>query len=160
MTTIAWDGKTLAGDGLSTNNYVIVERNAVKVHKMIGHNFMALFGIAGSAEKSAAFKKSISKIMKADSIDNAIDFLDIDAKCDDLGVILVFKAGTEKPRLFKVEKAIIPIESFEITKAIGCGIEFALAAMDHGKTAREAVEYAATRNVYTGGLITVVDFES
>ena len=41
--------------------------------------------------------------------------------------------------------------------AIGSGGDFALAAMDFGKDAREAVEYAATRNVFTGGRITVFD---
>ncbi len=39
--------------------------------------------------------------------------------------------------------------------ATGSGGDFALAAMDLGKTAREAVEYAATRNCKTGGLVTV-----
>lgn len=41
--------------------------------------------------------------------------------------------------------------------AIGSGGDFALAAMDFGKDAKEAVEYAATRNVFTGGRITVFD---
>ena len=34
---------------------------------------------------------------------------------------------------------------------IGSGCEFALAACDLGKTAVEAVEYASTRDVFTGG---------
>lgn len=40
--------------------------------------------------------------------------------------------------------------------AIGSGRDFALAAMDMGATAREAVEAAAKRDVYTGGTIRTV----
>ncbi len=43
--------------------------------------------------------------------------------------------------------------------AIGSGWEFALAAMDFGKCAKSAVEYAATRDSSTGGNITVVRVE-
>ncbi len=39
--------------------------------------------------------------------------------------------------------------------AMGSGREFTLAAMDFGKSAKEAVKYAMTRDVYTGGRIRV-----
>lgn len=38
---------------------------------------------------------------------------------------------------------------------IGSGGDFALAAMDFGCSAKEAVKYASTRNMHTGGKITV-----
>jgi len=38
---------------------------------------------------------------------------------------------------------------------IGSGGEYATGAMDHGKSAKEAVKYAMTRDVYTGGRIRV-----
>ena len=44
--------------------------------------------------------------------------------------------------------------------ANGSGHKFALAALDHGKTAEEAVGYAATRCVYTGGAVQVINVES
>ena len=44
--------------------------------------------------------------------------------------------------------------------AIGSGSSFALAALDHGKTAKQAVEYAAKRDPFTGGKITVFDVET
>ena len=37
--------------------------------------------------------------------------------------------------------------------ALGSGAYFAMAAMDHGKSAKEAIEYAATRDTSTGGKI-------
>lgn len=39
--------------------------------------------------------------------------------------------------------------------SIGCGCDFALAAMDFGKSAKDAVKYAMTRDVYTGGRVRV-----
>lgn len=44
--------------------------------------------------------------------------------------------------------------------AQGCGHTFAIAAMDHGKSAKEAVEYAITRDIYTGGKVQVIDVKT
>lgn len=41
--------------------------------------------------------------------------------------------------------------------AMGSGSNFAIAALDFGKTAKEAVNYAKTRDVYTGGRVRVFD---
>ena len=46
------------------------------------------------------------------------------------------------------------------SRCIGSGGSFALAGLDHGKSAKEAVEYAATRDCYTGGKVHVYDIES
>ncbi|MCK5886915.1 MAG: hypothetical protein KAG70_10535, partial [Alcanivorax sp.] len=42
---------------------------------------------------------------------------------------------------------------------MGSGGLFAMAALDHGKSVREAVEYAITRDSGSGGKITVFDVE-
>lgn len=39
--------------------------------------------------------------------------------------------------------------------AIGSGERFAISAMDHGKSAQDAVEYAMKRDVFTGGVVKV-----
>jgi len=39
--------------------------------------------------------------------------------------------------------------------AIGSGEDFAIAAMDFGRTAKEAVQYTKTRDAYTGGAVRV-----
>lgn len=44
--------------------------------------------------------------------------------------------------------------------AVGSGQSFALAALDFSKTAKESVEYAMTRDIYTGGKVHVYDIES
>ena len=43
--------------------------------------------------------------------------------------------------------------------AIGSGWQFALSAMDFGRSAKEAVEYAATRDSCTGGKISTLRVE-
>lgn len=43
------------------------------------------------------------------------------------------------------------------SSTLGSGGKFATAAMDHGKSAKEAIEYAKTRCVYTGGKVHVFD---
>ena len=44
--------------------------------------------------------------------------------------------------------------------AIGSGRAFALAAMDHGKSAETAIRYAMTRDCKTGGSVHVLDVKS
>lgn len=43
--------------------------------------------------------------------------------------------------------------------AQGSGYKFALAALDFGKTAKEAVEYAITKDCYTGGKVRVFNLD-
>lgn len=46
------------------------------------------------------------------------------------------------------------------SRAIGSGCQFAMAALDFGKSVKDAVKYAATRDIYTGGKIRVYDIAS
>lgn len=46
------------------------------------------------------------------------------------------------------------------SRAIGTGFQFAISALDHGKTAKESVEYAATKDYCTGGKVHVYDIAS
>src|SRR5687767_2969429 len=50
----------------------------------------------------------------------------------------------------KIFKCPVELDKYE---AMGSGEQFALAAMDFGKSAKEAVKYAATRDAGTGGKI-------
>lgn len=45
------------------------------------------------------------------------------------------------------------------SSAVGSGFEFAIAALDMGKTTYEAVKYAATRDSYTGGKIRIYNIK-
>lgn len=50
-------------------------------------------------------------------------------------------------------------EKIDYSISKGSGSDFALALIDMGKTAKEAVEYAMTRDIYTGGKVNVYDIE-
>lgn len=52
---------------------------------------------------------------------------------------------------------VYKIQELEMSEGVGSGGRFALSALDFGKTAKEAVEYAMTRDVYTGGKVHVYD---
>ena len=65
---------------------------------------------------------------------------------------MAYSLFVEEERIFKSE--------INYNDAFGSGFRFALAAMDHGKSAKEAIEYAMTRDIYTGGNIQVIDVES
>lgn len=55
---------------------------------------------------------------------------------------------------FKIIKT--PIEK-DMPDALGTGERFAIAAMDLGMTAKQAVEYAIKRDIYTGGKVNTFD---
>lgn len=64
----------------------------------------------------------------------------------------IFYCGvTENHELWK--------EEVTTNQAIGSGWKFALAAMDFGQSAKDAVKYASTRCIYTGGRIRVFNIE-
>lgn len=159
MTTLAWDGKTLAGDGLTTIDTTVIRSDVKKVHKIDGRDVSALVGWCGENQEAEKLLDIMRISIKGDSIDSVMEQFDKNAVLwNDLSALIIWSCKNVQ-RLFKIDSKCKPFE-YPIDKptAIGCGFQFALAAMDHGKTAPEAVAYAATRNVYTGGLITVVDF--
>ena len=79
---------------------------------------------------------------KVDPIPDCSAFLITDGKC--------YYVGVNNDRY---------CEYFELpfNEGKGSGGEFALAAMDFGKNAKEAVEYAITRDIYSGGEVRVFD---
>jgi len=94
---------------------------------------------------SAADIKDLCKLKHNDKVDPIPDcsaFLIADGKCYD---VIVNNDGY--------------CEHFELSfnEANGSGMQLALAAMDFGKNAKEAVEYAMIRDIYSGGKVRVFD---
>lgn len=50
-------------------------------------------------------------------------------------------------------------QALEDSDAVGSGQQFALSALDFGKSAKDAVKYAATRDIYTGGKVHLYDIK-
>ena len=59
--------------------------------------------------------------------------------------------------LLGIDEGIAWESVIENSDSLGSGGLFALASLDHGKTVRQAVEYACTRDIYSGGKIRVYD---
>jgi ATP-dependent protease HslVU (ClpYQ) peptidase subunit len=136
MTTIAWDGKTLAGDKQTTmgNTPVLT----TKVFSLGG----VLIGACGNTCDCQAFVK-----WAKEGSDDRPDFTDFTG-------MVIHPDGTIN--LYDEEPNIT---TFSRDKwAIGSGARFALGAMAHGATAAEAVEIASQLDVYTGLGIDTVSF--
>lgn len=51
------------------------------------------------------------------------------------------------------------IDEVTFSRADGSGEKFAIAAMDFGCSAKDAVKYAMTRDIYTGGKVKVINLK-
>jgi 20S proteasome alpha/beta subunit len=148
MTTIAYDGKSLASDSRSTMGSMIYEEDAQKIYPNVGP--FAVLGIAGDFQAAM------------DVIDMIKDFSQIEhirgISSEDIGNVSLI-AMTHDGRLWSYAGD----KSCELRTdrpfATGSGGEYALAAMDLGKTAEEAVLYASTRDIYTNNITQVAHIQ-
>lgn len=141
MTTIAYDGRYIAADGRSTIGSLIVSDIVDKFY-VRGNR---IFALCGSSEFIPVF------------VDEFVAYKEVSHTHANEGGFL-FEEGKvfsvfidEDTKLFRKN-----ITDGEIW-AEGSGRDFALAAMDLGKSAIDAVRYAATRNTGTGGAIRCFD---
>ncbi len=142
MTTIVYDHKArqIAVDSRTTADGVLISDKAKK-YRHDGDLIWFLCGDSCDHEKLIAASKG-----------------DFNESCDELGSNAffvkdgkVFICGFTEGKFWSHE--------IECSRAIGSGYQFGLAAIDHGKTAKESVQYAATRDIYTGGDVHVFDVE-
>jgi len=139
MTTISYNhhDKQIAVDSRVVSNGLVRSDSFDKTVK----NEFGLWIFCGSA----ADTKDLCVLKHNDKVDPLPDcsaFLIAHGKCYD---VIVNNDGY--------------CEYFELSfnEAKGSGTELALAAMDFGKSAKEAVEYAMTRDIYSGGEVRVFD---
>jgi len=140
MTTIAFDGQSLAADGRVMSGDMIVTNTATKIFK---HGTKL---IAGSG--SPAHIKQFFDWYKYQQNSN---YKDIDINvivCDILTGIAYF---------YDSDGFVGPIDD---TLALGSGREYAAGAISQGATARQAVEIASKFDPYTGGKIEVYTLEN
>ena len=135
MTTIAWDGTTLAGDTQALTSY------KWEVDKVWQINKTTIFAGAGSYA-------SIYEVMLwlCDPEDKDRPTLEEDF------VGIVVRDG----RAFRIQSNLVEFPIKENAHAIGSGAPFAITAMFLGKTAEEAVEIASQFDETTGGNITSI----
>lgn len=139
MTTIATDGKTMAGDGMITENDHVCLTDHVKVRRLSDGR---LVGFCGNVYNWDEFASWLDR--KATDAPPKVH--------DGFGCIILYPGGSirscdEHGRTFP---ELAPV-------AIGSGARFALAAMDLGMNAEDALKYTCTRDIYSGGEITVLE---
>lgn len=140
MTTIAYDGRYLAADSRVTNGNTLISDDA---HKLVhqGGKFIASVGITPDIDKL------IECVVGADT-----SHTNLDADCMYVDECVVYLAGCPDDGYWYCRA--------EFVRASGSGANFALAAMDLGKNAMEAINVAMNRDICTGGTIRYVDLSN
>lgn len=139
MTTIAFNykDKEIAVDSRFTKGDLITTDKANKVFKRDG----VIFVMTGSTKD---YEKLIDIYFGAKNTFNSIE---CSAFVVDSG--LVYEYGFDCNNNDCKELA-------DGNMTLGSGGDFALAAMDFGCSAKDAVKYAMTRDIYTGGTVKVI----
>lgn len=135
MTTIATDGKSIAGDGAWHACDNIVSHNARKVVRL---DDGSLFGSSGDYQHR---QKVIEWLNSGGKPPSVRDFAGLRLMPN--GQIIYYGDGLEG----------LPIDA---PAAVGSGDRFALGAMDAGANAKDAVRCAIKRDPFSAGEITVL----
>lgn len=142
MTTFAWDGISIAADTQVTSDEAI-DGYAKKLWHISDHKGGGAITGAGKLSELEAFKNWY--------LDNKPDSFE-SLRLGDHFEAVVFSKGNLVSYDHRMNTRTLPGRY-----AGGSGWKWAQAALDHGKSAKEAVEYAATKCLYTGGEIDVID---
>lgn len=134
MSTIATDGKMMAGDSLITCGGIIISEDSRKVHRL---NDGSIIGTVGRTSDMI----SVVAWMNDPQLEKP--------KTVDFCAIMINQDGA-----FWAHDDLVwtPVQ---LPAAAGSGSELALGAMLSGASLSEAVSIAAKRDVYTGGRIYV-----
>lgn len=134
MTTIATDGKSMAGDGQVHCSNTITDTTARKVFRLKDGRIVGGAGCAYSLGVMRAWLESGG---------------DVPSVSEDFTMLILSKEGVKSVnhRGHFIDEPLIA--------AVGSGMDFALAAMELGASPAEAIVIASKRDVHTGGEIMV-----
>jgi ATP-dependent protease HslVU (ClpYQ) peptidase subunit len=136
VTTIAWDGQTLAADAQATHGDRITG-HVVKVHRLGNGGLVAVLGFSPGAHQLLDWLKA-GKPGEQPSAEGALIHITPQRE------FVVYEGGGSEPS---------PEAPF---KAWGSGAALAIGAMAAGATAEEAVLIASHYDIYTSGEITAL----
>lgn len=139
MTTIAWDGKTLAADTQATSNG-LRDNHAVKAWRH-GRILIACCGLAALAQR---FRSWVLDGMDGES--------PYDGAEDGNGLVI-----TADHVLCYGTSGVWPVSQPFYT--LGTGYQLAMGALAMGASAEEAVRVAAQFDTMTGGAVTVLSLQ-
>jgi hypothetical protein len=145
MTTIAFDGKTLAADMLAVDNWGLKDY----VSKLMkGKDFVA--GGAGERSQILQWWKEVEHMHFDDVL--KFGYPMYDKEKNDPSILIAPRFGG----VYKHMGGLI-VPCSRIYHACGSGRDFALTAMHLGKSAKEAVEIASMFDNNTGGATEVLE---
>ena len=142
MTTIAWDGKSVAADCLATINQYPTDRNFKKLRQSKGK----VYGCSGYAPLLEPLIEWHQLGADPATIPSSSD--------DDYRAGLIVFDGA---RCFYYLSVIPYPDELKPPYSWGVGSDFAIGAMKMGADARRAIEIAIECNVHTGGEIQVIN---
>jgi len=145
MTTIAWDGKTLAADKRATHGGLIF--TVTKIFRIRGY----LVGASGDFDR---IMETIAWF--SDGADPAKVPPHSRSNDEYVGMLVIGPGGL----IEKYERGPLPYRIESKLHAIGSGRDFAMAAMYLGKTAIEAVEVATALDTGTGNGVDTLMLEA
>lgn len=135
MTTIAWDGLTLAADKQSTCSGLIHKTTKIFKH------WTGLYGVTGHLTHGLTVYKWITE----QNADPAL--YPENPSSDDYGYVLHINVDSE---IFCYEGYAIPAQMEDKFIAVGSGRDFATAAMYLGQTAVQAIATSSIFDANTG----------
>ena len=143
MTTIAFDGKHIAGDTAHWAGDVLGWLQD-KLHVIQNeYETIAVFGSAGNYSEGLNLSEWLPKLLYGEKLEPRPDSEDWQA--------LVIDLRTETPYLLSPDMILAPCAA---PMAIGAGYATALAAMRSGKNAVQAVQLCCDTTAYTAGPVT------
>lgn len=141
MTTVAFDGKTLATDSQGGGNHFAYENGPKYFKDQQGR----IYGYTGELQCVPEFKDWLNGGQK-DPLPNFAE-----PEGSRLVVLLASKEGS-----YLYEDRCIPFK-VSTPYAIGTGARFAMAAMMAGADAKRAVEIAIELDIYSGGEVHTIE---
>lgn len=146
MTTIVYDHerKQIAIDSRATSSGLIASDSEIKWHNDEHGNIWFLSGCISDYD------------LLFDAFKDGDRAFDLPAIPD---AIAIFVRGGEVFLRGVTDKGEAWTQKLTHDRSIGSGSNFGIAALDFGRNAKEAVQYAATRDIYTGGKVYVYDIE-
>jgi len=148
MTTIAFDGKSVAADGWQMTDDGTIDRQHIQKIFEAKTNRYAVVGGAGETDAVNAF---VEWIMGGTPKRTYPEI------CKERADYCEYFAVTVDGLLEMYERTAKPVSSSKHIDAFGSGRRLALGAMAAGASAENAVRIASQFDIRTGGKITVID---
>ena len=156
MTTIAVKGGVMVGDGRCSLGSTVIKDDMVKVFWINNH----LMGGAGRARSISTFAQWLQKhtdyTIVNQEVGDLVDLIPPVLQDDEEFTALVL---TPDRQVLMYDGNVALNLGHDVPASIGSGSVFAIAAMDAGSSAEDAVKIAMKRDVYSGGEITAVQLE-